>query len=572
MMHGIYANKPSFKSVQFDKGLNVIMAERKEKSGEKKTTNSRGKSTLISIINFCLGSNAARSGLCIDELHDFAFTIDITLFKNRTKVTREIANPTKFFVVGDTNNWPLQPDFDEEIKAHFLSLDKWKQILGLALFDIPQSGSLSTRSLLSYFLRLGNEAYSKPLKFYPSQADNIAHVFNAFLIGLNSKYAIKWCELDKQNKVLKALDDAIKAGVHETQGELEARKVELDEELNKSRRILSDFKVHERYKDIQVEANQLTSELHQLANQNISEGRKLQHYESSIAEEAPPDQIKLESIYEETGLAFPDAVKRTLEEAATFHEKIVRNRASFLEAEIFRIKNEITQREELIKTLTDKRASCMEVLNTHGALEEYSRLQEEHTKIKEKLEQILNKIEDIRDKTKKRKEIKVTKLELDKKATIDYEEKRELWEQAIRFFNESAKALYGVPGEFVIDISDKGYRFDVDIPGGRGGGIGKMKIFCYDLMIMCMQKVLGRNIDFLVHDSTIFEGVDERQIAHAIEQATVKAREHNFQYIITINSDMVPYKDFHKDFDFNKYIKLRLSDEDESGSLLGMRF
>ncbi|CAF2084475.1 unnamed protein product [Rotaria magnacalcarata] len=572
MMHGIYSNQPSFKRVEFDKGLNVVIAERKKESDEKKTTNSRGKSTLIAIINFCLGSDAARSGLCIKELAGWNFTIDMTLFGSRVRVTREIDNHTKFLINGDIKDWLIEPDFDEKTQNHFLGLDKWKQILGLALFDVPQTSNLSVRSLLSYFLRSGNDAYIHPLKFFSSQADNIAHVYNAFFIGLDHKYANKWCELDKQDKQLKALEDAIKAGVHETQGELEARKVELEEELSKSRKILADFKVHERYKDIQVEANQLTVELHQLANQNVSEGRKLKQYESAIVDETPPDQVKLEAIYEETGVVFPDSVKRTLEEASAFHTQIIKNRASFLEAEIVRIKNEITRRENLIKVLNDKRATCMELLNTHGALEEYSCLQEEHTKIKAKFEQTLNKIEDIRDKTKRRKVIKSTKLELDKEATIDYEEKRAFWEQSIRLFNETAKALYGTPGEFVIDISDKGYRFKVDIPGGRGGGIRKMRIFCYDLMVICMQQVLDKNVDFLVHDSIIYEGVDERQIAHAIQQAVTKAEEYDFQYIMTINSDMIPYKDFQTGFDFDKHIKLRLSDESESGSLLGIRY
>ncbi|MCP3853043.1 MAG: DUF2326 domain-containing protein, partial [Gammaproteobacteria bacterium] len=77
---------------------------------------------------------------------------------------------------------------------------------------------------------------------------------------------------------------------------------------------------------------------------------------------------------------------------------------------------------------------------------------------------------------------------------------------------------------------------------------------------------------FLLHDSIIYEGVDERQIAHAIEQAASKAKEYGFQYIITINSDMVPYNDFHEGFNFDKHIKLRLSDKDASGSLLGIRY
>lgn len=571
MIHGIYSSKSSFKTVQFEKGLNVVIGERKETSDEKKTTNSLGKSTLISIINFCLGSDAPKSGLCINELSGWDFTIDITLLENRVQVTRVIDKPKKFIINGDTGNWPIEPEFDRDTKNRILGLEKWKQLLGLALFD-AHHGSISIRSLLSYFIRSRNEAYTNPLKFFSSQPNNQANIFNTFLIGLDYRHAVKWLELDKQDKVLKALANALRAGVHETQGELEAKKVELEEELNISRKTLSDFKVHEKYKDIQIKANQLTGQLHKLANENILESRKLEHYKNSISEETPPDKGKLESIYEEAGIVFQNSAKSTLEEASNFHEKIVKNRADFLKAEIFRIENEITKRQDRILKLNNERASCMKILNTHGALEEYTRLQEENTEVTGKLQQIQNKIEEVRNNSNQRKDIKLSKLELDNKASLDYEESREHWEKAIKLFNESTKALYGVNGEFVINISDQGYHFNVDIDGGRGSGVGKMKVFCYDLMVMSMQKILKRNIDFLVHDSIIFEGVDERQIAHAIEQAANKAKEYDFQYIMAINSDIVPYNDFNEDFNFNDYIKLKLTDDDESGSLLGIRY
>ena len=391
-------------------------------------------------------------------------------------------------------------------------------------------------------------------------------------MGLNPQYASQWVDLDKKNKALRALGDAIKAGVHETQGELEARKIEFEEELKKSRQILSNFKVHEKYQEIQTEANRLTKEIHDLTNQNIFDGQKLKHYETSITEEKAPGKNKLEQIYREAGLIFRDDIKKTLKEARLFHEKIIENRASFLKAEITRIKNCIEERERTVKNLTDERSECMEILNTHGALEEYLRLQERHSKIASGLEKIKNKIEEIKDRNIKIKDIRSSRLELDRSATIDYEEKRKLWEQSIKFFNETAKFLYGVPGEFVIDISDKGYKFNVDIPGSRGGGIGKMKIFCYDLMVICMQHILKRNINFLIHDSFIYEGVDERQVAHAIEHAASKSRKHDFQYIMAINSDMIPYGDFSDKFKFDDYVQLRLTDEDESGSLLGIRY
>jgi hypothetical protein len=56
----------------------------------------------------------------------------------------------------------------------------------------------------------------------------------------------------------------------------------------------------------------------------------------------------------------------------------------------------------------------------------------------------------------------------------------------------------------VIDIDDTGYKFDVEIAGSPSESISKMKIFCYDLMLISFARQRGLGIDFLIHDSTIF--------------------------------------------------------------------
>ena len=77
-----------------------------------------------------------------------------------------------------------------------------------------------------------------------------------------------------------------------------------------------------------------------------------------------------------------------------------------------------------------------------------------------------------------------------------------------------------------------------------------------------------------MHDSTIFDGVDERQVARALMLAQLKSSELGFQYICLINSDMIPYQEFDAEFtnQFNDSIVLRISDEQEDGGLLGIRF
>ncbi len=56
MIRSVKCNKASFKSVEFQAGFNVILADRTQESSQRDTRNGSGKTTLIEIIHFCLGS------------------------------------------------------------------------------------------------------------------------------------------------------------------------------------------------------------------------------------------------------------------------------------------------------------------------------------------------------------------------------------------------------------------------------------------------------------------------------------------------------------------------------------
>ena len=89
-----------------------------------------------------------------------------------------------------------------------------------------------------------------------------------------------------------------------------------------------------------------------------------------------------------------------------------------------------------------------------------------------------------------------------------------------------------------------------------------------------MQANLKVNPGFLVHDSTIFDGVDERQIAKALELAAKESEGRGFQYICAINSDIVPTKEFSKEFQdkFKSCIRETLTDASATSGLLGIRY
>ena len=95
---------------------------------------------------------------------------------------------------------------------------------------------------------------------------------------------------------------------------------------------------------------------------------------------------------------------------------------------------------------------------------------------------------------------------------------------------------------------------------------------CLDLALLEFAAGRGLWIDFLAHDSEMYDGVDSRQRAAAIQRAAEVADATGTQYLCALNSDMVPYEDFRAGFEFDEYVRLSLTDGDPEGTLLGMVF
>ncbi len=134
-------------------------------------------------------------------------------------------------------------------------------------------------------------------------------------------------------------------------------------------------------------------------------------------------------------------------------------------------------------------------------------------------------------------------------------------------------SLYDMYANLVVDTDKYGnYKFNISREK-TSEGIERMDIFCYDLMLIEMfRKNLPQGIDFLIHDSTLYDAVDSRQRAKAIELVAKKSVDCKFQYIFTINSDQLPIMDFSEDFKYTDYVIRSLTDANVSGSLLGITF
>ena len=90
------------------------------------------------------------------------------------------------------------------------------------------------------------------------------------------------------------------------------------------------------------------------------------------------------------------------------------------------------------------------------------------------------------------------------------------------------------------------------------------------LMRLCADRQMGPG--FLIHDSHLFDGVDERQVGRALSVGAEFAQRYGWQYIVTMNEDALP-RTLPDGFSLRDYeLPVRLTDDQEDGGLFGFRF
>ncbi|MYE39491.1 MAG: DUF2326 domain-containing protein [Chloroflexi bacterium] len=579
MILAVRANMPTFREVEFRPGFNVVLADRTKESTRRDSRNGLGKTTLIEIIHFCLGGQTRRNqGLMVTPLKGWTFSLEMRVNGRELSVTRSTETPSWVNVYGDVRDLTASSKRLDGTLA--IRTSEWNSLLGELAFGLeraPISKYHPTfRSLFSYVVRRGRDAFASPFLHYRTQQEWDKQVNNAFLLGLEWEHAGQLQELKDQENLLNSLRRAAREGLMEgmigTLGNLEAERARVDSDVRSRSEGLDCFRVHPQYEEIEQEANDLTSTIQQLSNANLADGRLVDLYRSSLQDDQAPDADDVLAVYDAVGVTMPELVRRRLDEVEDFHRQIIANRRAYLESEIQRIEANRNQRELQIQSGVERRAQLLEVLKTHGALLEYTRLQELHLDLISTRNDLDNRISNLRRFEQGRSEVRVNKELLLQTARREFEERREVRERAINIFNLKSEELYNAPGNLVVDVTDAGFRFDVEIMRSGSQGINNMKIFCYDQMLAQLWANEEPSPGLLVHDSTVFDGVDERQVALALELAQREADRWGFQYVCALNSDTLPYDDFSSGFDLNQFVRIRFTDETEEGGLLGIRY
>ncbi|OYX63289.1 MAG: hypothetical protein B7Y88_13040 [Sphingomonadales bacterium 32-64-17] len=586
MIHGLSSDLPTFKSLTFRPGLNILLADKSAGATDRQSRNGAGKTSLVELIHFLFGANAGKDSIFRSSaLVDHTFEARVDIGSTLVDVARSGAKPSRIVIQGDASNWPIAPSLEAKTGDQVISNENWRTVLGALMFGLHDPDGDENiryrptfRSLFSYFVRRQNsDGFMSPTQQSSKQQGWDQQVAISFLLGLDAAVPQQFQEVRTRERAMGELRKAAKDGglgrYFGTAADLRTRMTVAEARARRLRDQVSTFTVVPEYTEMEQEASRITREISTLNDDNTADRELILQLQAAIDSEAPPASTSLDRLYREAGVVLPGSVGKRFEEVEEFHQAIVQNRRSHLTSEVQAAEDRISKRDRTRESLDRRRRELMGILQSGGALEHYALLQQEAGRAEADAE-------GLRQRLKTAEEIESTKAELDierarllKTLQDDHHERESLIEEAILVFEDLSNALYEKAGSLTISATTNGPQVDVRIDGQRSKGITNMQIFCFDLMMAELATRRGIGPGFLVHDSHLFDGVDERQVAKALQLGADHAARVGFQYIVTMNSDALPKDGFREDFDVGAHVlDVKLTDATDTGGLFGVRF
>ena len=585
MIRRIASDHETFKTLEFGPGLNLLLAEKSEGATDRQSRNGAGKTSFVELVHFLLGGNVRADSIFRSKpLVDWVFEIQVDINDEDVSISRVGTRPSRIIISGSV----VQPEGSNNLglvsDSYELSNEQLKTMLGRTWFGVQSDNEEDNRfgptfrSLLSYFARRqGSGAFQTPSQHSVRQQLWDQQVAISYLLGLDWTIAKKFQVLRGRDKIAKELGRAARSGelgkYFGRAADLRTRLAVTSRHADQLRGRIEEFQVVPEYRRLEEEADELTAAINRLLEGNLFDRDAIRELQTSFESEQPPDLEELNRLYTEAGVVVSDLLKRRFEEVEKFHQTIVENRRSHLRAEIASAELRVSDREQEQQRLDGRRQQIMSILRSGGALEHYTSMREELGRCEAEVEAVRQRLELAETLESTKAEIDIERSRLTQALRDDIHERREFVEEAILGFEELSEALYERAGSLTIDATPNGPVFDVKIEGQRSKGITNMQMFCFDFMIAELCARRGAWPGFLIHDSHLFDGVDERQVAKALQLGAERSQAGGFQYIVTMNSDVLPTDGFRADFDVqDNILSTRLSDSTESGGLFGVRF
>jgi uncharacterized protein YydD (DUF2326 family) len=591
MINEIWSDRPTFKRLKFRPGLNIVLASRSGMSkpsasdDQGRTRNGAGKSSLIDIVRFVLGGDVQkqRTIVAAPVLKDDNFLLSLDLLGRSTTVSRSPAPRGRIKIIGDFRDWPIQPDINKKTSEVTMSVHVWTDLLGRVLFDLPPASqvlpgtNLSFNACIAYFVRRSRDGgFGHWTLTHRAQSQNRVAVPLSFLFGLDTDIAVKFLRADEAAKASQDLRRAISQGMLAatvgSSGRIRGAALKARRRLERLRNRLEGREVLDFYGSYEEEATQLDARVRVLNDENYTDQQLLIDLEEATMVEEGPAIPDIERLYREANVVLPDVSLRRYEEVRAFHDKVIANRRNHLAAEAAAARERIGSRTKERDRLVRRHSEILELLSSGVSATHYRRLERELVDAETESRELQKRLELAEQFEQTRVDVRSQRVEAERALLQDLNERRAAIDEAVEAFIDISGTLYEKPATLEFRSTPNGLRFIIERPDLPSEGVTQMQIFTFDLALATVCARRGAWPGFLIHDSHIFDGVDGRQIGHALKTAHERTLSLKGQYIVTMNSDDLEKARLESGLDFSQHIIEPVLDDTDTGGLFGFRF
>lgn len=546
------------RSIKFSKGLNLIVDETIE-NNKRSTGNNVGKTTVLRLVDFCLGS----SGKNIYQDSEFKeqenSTIKDFLLDKNVIITLSLVDNL---------------DITQEsiiIRKNFLKYRKKIQQINGECINNDKEFGLKLKELIfetSVEKPTFKQIISKNIRDEKNKLINIVKVLNPYTkIEEYEALFLFWLGINTDTHNQKELLGKEKTREYsfrkrlKREGELSLIEQQLElvnSKITKYQQIKSNYNFNKKFEAQIEELNIVKLNLSKLSTEfsrlNMRKELILESKEDLEKEKTNIDVNQIESLYNKASKLVPD-LQVSFKETVQFHNDLIDEKIKYITKELPSINAQLHAITEQITQLRNREKKLSEFISASDYSEAYDEILIE-----------LNNQFERKGNLEERKKYWITSNEKLKRITDELQtinskinSKDDLIQKRITLFNKYftkiSNKLYGEEYLLSTQKDEKGYDLIVtNIEGNPSTGKKKGQIAAFDFAyILFAEEIEIKLLHFVMHDQ--LENMHDNQLSTILIDL---ANSINCQFILPIVRDKIP-----SDLNIKKQIILRLSESDK---------
>ncbi|MDD5996682.1 MAG: DUF2326 domain-containing protein [Bacteroidales bacterium] len=531
------------REIPFHKGLNLIVDE--TPSGETLTGNNVGKTTVLRLVDFCLGRDGSVVFKDPESKREVYQLVKDYLIDNKIIITLtlvdDLDNPQRQIEV--SRNFLPRKESICKINGEDISKIDFENRLGEVIFPSIKVEKPTFRQIIAHNVRYEDIRLNNTLDILNSftKLEEYETLY-LFLFGCDydegSRREELLANIKSESNYMKRLEK------HGTKNSYKVALQDIDREIAKLEQKKSSLNINPQLDQDLVELTSVKEELNNISSAITSLRIRRDVIQESIndfnQQRFDVDMVQLQLVYKQAAALIP-TIQHTFEEMVSYHNKMLANRARFIEEEIPALDEKMAQLQASFASLRENERYLTEKVTASDTFEELEKvinaLNEQYTR-KGEYGAILSQIESVEEAMNKfnedLKNIDEGLFSTDFKSKVD--------EQLSKFndiFSEISDELYDERYSVKEDVvrNTKGqsvYKFSV-IGTNLSSGKKQGEISCFDIAytlfadqesIPCLHFILNDKKE-LMHDNQL------------VKLAEIANRE-NIQFIASILEDKLP--------------------------------